>query len=304
MIPPFPRFKPLEPDDRACFEAITLQHPPYSDWVFMGLLTWNPPGGCAISLFNGNLVVRARDYCGEKERYSFFGTNQVVETAATLLAEIRRRGLEPELMLIPKVVIAAEDRWPGSLRVELDPANHDYVLSIEEWTELVGGCHRKHRHTIRALQRRGRLDVRLLDLWDADDQTAMLDLFARWVCQRPPTDGDERGNELAALRRLFSLGADDRLTACGLYDGDRLVGFSIWEGVPGGEYTVHHFRKTDRAYDGLSTYLRHEESRLLRAQGYRFANIEQDLGIERLRHYKRSLRPCRLQHKYRISAVR
>jgi hypothetical protein len=206
--------------------------------------------------------------------------------------------------MIPEIAISAENRWPASLRVEPDPANHDYVLSIEEWTDLLGGRHRKHRQTIRALQRHGRFEVRRLDLWDGDDQRTMLDLFARWVAQCPPAAGEERRHELAALRRLFSLGADDRLTACGLYDGERLVGFSIWEGVPGGEYTVHHFRKTDRAYDGLSTYLRHVESQLLHAQGYRFANIEQDLGIERLRRYKRSLRPCRLQHKYRIAAVR
>jgi hypothetical protein len=129
----------------------------------------------------------------------------------------------------------------------------------------------------------------------------MLDLFRRWAAQKPGLLVEEFQHELTALRRIFALAAEDQLSACGFYDGERLVAFSVWEGLRGGEYVLIHFQKADRAYSGLSSWQAHELGRLLLSRGFRLINFEQDLGIPGLREYKRSLQPSRYLRKYAIA---
>jgi hypothetical protein len=182
-----------------------------------------------------------------------------------------------------------------------DRDNHDYVYAFADWVSLAGHAFARHRQQIRRCRPRAAFSFRSLDLHDPADREAMLALFRCWAAQKPALAGEDRRHELAALRRLFALPPSERLGACGLEDGGRLVAFSVWEGLPGGVYCVTHFRKSDRSYEGLAAYLQHEESRLLLEQGYELMNVEQDLGIAGLRAYKLSLRPCRFLRKYVVA---
>jgi hypothetical protein len=92
-----------------------------------------------------------------------------------------------------------------------------------------------------------------------------------------------------------------RFGALGVFTGDTLRGFTLWESVAGGRWSIHHFMKADPSIAGLSSLLVHERSRVLLAAGHEFANIEQDLGIPGLAAFKCSLRPCRFLRKYLIT---
>ncbi|MEA2585016.1 MAG: uncharacterized protein QOF33_3101 [Thermomicrobiales bacterium] len=300
-IPTFPQFRRLEIGDRPAIEAITRRAPPSSDFVFTSLWCWDTDETCVIALLDGNLVVRFKDYAADTHFYSFLGDHAIAETAQTLLAHASRQGLPAQLKLIPESVVAADDRLARRLSITDDRDNWDYVYAIVDWAVLPGGPHRKHRQQVARCRRQSALTFSLLDLRDVAVQAAIVDVSYRWAQQKPAAAGDDRRHELVALRRLFALAGHERLGACGLYKGRQLVGFSIWEVLPCQALAIAHFRKTDRSYDGLTTYLRHEESRLLLARGCRFMNIEQDLGLAGLRRAKLSLRTCGFVRKYVIS---
>lgn len=300
-IPRFPIFRRLEIGDRAAIEEITRSFPPYSDFGFTSLWSWDIDETCAISMLGANLVVRFKEYGSDAHFLSFLGQDAVVETAGTLLDHARQEGLQTQLKLVPDAAIVADDRLWERFSVTLDRDNFDYLHAVAAWAHLLHPGFREHRRKVARLRERASLAVRPLDPAAPDCQDAMIQLFHRWAAQKPPLPGEDRQHELTAIRRLFALAGCGRLAARGVYDGERLVGFSIWEGLPGGETAVIHFQKADREYRGLSSWQAQDVGRVLQARGYRLINFEQDLGVAGLRAYKRSLQPCRFLRKYVIA---
>lgn len=297
----FPVFRRLEIGDRALIEEITRRFPPYSDFGFTSLWSWNTDQRCALSMLGANLVVRFTDYGSGAHFLSFLGQDAVIETAGTLLDHARDEGLQVQLKLIPDVVIAADDCLWERFSVALDRDNFDYLHAVDAWAHFLHPGFREHRRKVVRLRERVKLDVHSLEPADPDCQDAMIGLFHRWAEQKPPLPGEDRQHELSAMRRLFALTHCGQLAARGVHDGERLIGFSIWEGLPGGSTAVIHFQKAERDYRGLSSWQAQDMGRVLLAQGYRLINFEQDLGIVGLREYKRSLQPCRYLRKYVIA---
>ena len=81
MIPEFPEFKKLELSDKEDVEAFTKKFPPYSDFNFVSMWSWDIKGEMRLSILNGNLVVRFTDYITGDPFYSFLGNNKTNETA-------------------------------------------------------------------------------------------------------------------------------------------------------------------------------------------------------------------------------
>ena len=102
MIPQFPEFKKLELSDKEEIQKMTQKYPPYSDFNFVSMWSWDIKGEMRISVLNENLVVRFTDYITGKLFYSFLGDNEVSETAKKLLDLSKAEGLTPELKLIPE----------------------------------------------------------------------------------------------------------------------------------------------------------------------------------------------------------
>ena len=299
-IPAFPVFRRLEIGDRAVIEAITRQFPPYSDFSFTSLYAWDIDQSCMISMLGDNVVVRFKDFVSDAHFYSFIGQDAVVETTAALLEHAWQEGLPAELRFIPETVIAADDRLARCFSVTADRDNFDYVHAVDDWARFSGSGFREHRRLRLRCQERATLDVRALTLGDPESQDAILNLFHLWAEQKPAFPDESYQPELTALQRSLHLSAGNRLAACGVYDGECLVGVSIWEGLWDG-YAVIHFQKADRNYRGLASLQAHEMGRLLKARGYRLINGEQDLGIRGLRCHKWSLQPCHFLRKYVIA---
>ncbi len=298
-IPEFPAFRRLAITDRAQIEAVTNGFPPYSDFSFTSLWAWDTDETCVISMLGGNLVVRFKDFTSERHFYSFIGQDAVFDTAGTLLTYARQEGLPAQLRLIPETVIAADDRLPKVFSVAADRDNFDYVNATIGWASFKHGCFREHRRARNRCRNSGNLEFRVLDPGDPGCQDAMVGVAMRWADQKPACE--EHRNELTALRRTFALTMDHQLHAGGFFERERMVGLSLWEGLPAGEWATIHFQKADRCYPGLSSWQAHEIGRLLLEQGYRLINGEQDLGIPGLRAFKESLCPCAYLKKYVIA---
>jgi hypothetical protein len=302
-IPSFPQFRALAATDRSAIEAFSGRFPPYSDFGFTSLYAWDTDQSCAIAMLGDNLVLRLKDYAADGHFLTFLGQDRVIEAVRTLLDYAQREGLPAELRLVPEAVIQVDSRLPDHFAISEDRDNFDYIHAVEEWARFPNPWYREHRRRLARCQEQS-LECRSLDLGSPRCQDAVLGLFDRWREQKPALPGEDREHERSALRRVFDLAADSRLAACGLVDGEQLVGFSIWERLPDGDYGVAHFQKADRNYRGLSSWQANELGRRLLAAGCRLINYEQDLGISGLREFKRSLRPCQMLKKYVIAGQR
>jgi len=85
VLPQFPDFKCLEWNDRKQVEQYTAPFPPYSDFNFTSLYAWDVDNKMRISDLHGNLVILFSDYVTGEAFLSFIGTNNLPETACTLI---------------------------------------------------------------------------------------------------------------------------------------------------------------------------------------------------------------------------
>ena len=128
VLPQFPDFKKLEWTDRHSVEQFTKEFPPYSDFNFVSLWSWNTKDKMMLSQLNGNLVVLFYDYITDTPFLSFIGRNKLSETAHSLIEYSTHHFQEPSLKLIPEIV--ATQLCSEHFAVEPDENSHDYILSV------------------------------------------------------------------------------------------------------------------------------------------------------------------------------
>jgi hypothetical protein len=300
-IPTFPEFKTLEISDQFEIEQWVKGFPPYSDFNFVSLWSWNTSGAFELSWLNDNLVVLFNDYGNGERFFSFLGTNAPDETADALLDLARGRGLVRELRLLSAETARLLSPRRG-LHLRPAPEHDDYVLSTASWSTLAGGQFRNKRNEISKLERSHSPVCRQIDLGDPSVQQAISDVYGRWLVQRERAGAGlpESTSESVALRRIFSLDRPGDLLGFGLFVDGEIVAYSINERLGRG-YAMGHYWKADPSFPGAYPYLLRETCRTLVGEGVAFLNIQQDLGEPGLATAKRLYRPARRLHKFQLA---
>lgn len=299
MIPRFPSFKPVELADREEVGIFVSGFPPYSDFNFLSLFCWDTRGMHALSRHHGNLVVRLSDYVTGHSFYTFLGVSRLRETTDDLVELAVKEGLKPELRLVPGVtVLAGGSALQEVFQVEEDPDSHDYLLDVADFLGLKGRIYKnKRRHIAAFREEHPDAVLETLDVSAARVRSELQGLWERWVGTH---DAAGRCNlERAAFVRVLDHAATFDLRVVGLRLGGKLAGFNLNEAVHDG-YSMGHYGKTDRSEDGMSDLLEHESARVMAALDCTRVNIQQDLGLEGLRAYKRSLRLSWYLRKYTV----
>ena len=298
--PDFPDFKKLEASDRGSIEDVTRAFPPYSDFNFVSLLSWNTRNTIEWSMLHANLAVRFDGYVAEQlPFYSLLGDNELDAAIADLVSLGARSEVDPALRLVPEEVINGlvdPDRYV----IEEDIDDHDYVFSTAEVAECKGARFEAKRKRInRFLRSYGSdADVLTLDLTDEAVRRDMIGVFSAWERSRE-LDQEQVSGELDAVRMLLRNTDALELFTIGVMVGGGLKAFSICEVL--GDFAVAHFEKADVTYEGLFQFLKQHVAIALREQGCGFVNYEQDLGLPGIRREKRSWRPAMLLKKYVVS---
>ncbi len=299
-IPEFPAFKLLDIADRDEIERLTHRYPPYSDFNFVSMFCYDTTGDCRVSILNGNLVVRFRDYMTLEPFYSFLGTHRVRDTIERLLEQANRENISPLLRLVPATVVEGANGELNGLAVSEDPDSADYIISADELIELTSGRWRSKRKSANRFRRmHPHCAVKEMDLADYITQDHVQGLLATWAEKKRKPSAETR-NEFAALERIMHNSRRFNLLTVGAYLDDRLIGFTINEAVHAGHY-MGHFGKSDPDYSGISVVLESETAKEMARLGYSQMNYQQDLGIDGLRCYKQSWRPVHCLHKVTIA---
>lgn len=299
-IPIFPDYKKLELSDKAQIEAITKIFPPYSDYNFVSLWSYDTESDLRLSMLNNNLIIRFRDYITSEAFYSFIGEKKILDTIGKLLEYANKNKILGVLKLVPESVIHKNKNIFQLFAVSEDRDNFDYILSITEFCNLEGKKYKSHRKVINRFNNRySDCDAKLLNLENLDIQNEIMELFFVWEKEKKKKRG-ETIHELTAIKKLFENPKYLNLLAMGLYHNNNLISFQIVD-VSNTKYAESHFFKADPKYDGASHALRYTFSCELRKRGYEYINIEQDLGIVELRNKKMSWNPIRFLKKYTLA---
>jgi uncharacterized protein len=303
MIPQFPEFKKLELSDKKEVERYTEKYPPYSDFTFTSLWTWDTDAERRISELNGNLVVRFTDYITNEPFLSFLGSRNVTETAETLINFMQSNSMGSFLKLVPEISI----RQINATRVLLheDRDHFDYIFSPQKLSEFLGKTYDTKRNMInRFLRGHPNAEARIIDLTQQENQEHIQSLLETWILNKNKYNDDldeaELKNEMRAIKRLFSEINNLDLVGIGVFSGEELLAFSITEELHE-KYAVCHFAKANVDHAGAYEYLIREEAKHLVVNKLHSLNYEQDLGLPGLRAVKNSLRPEHFLKKYKIA---
>ncbi|MEK7594419.1 MAG: phosphatidylglycerol lysyltransferase domain-containing protein [Patescibacteria group bacterium] len=302
-LPVFPDFVQIDVSHKQSLRAIADNLPPYSDFNFVSMFTWDIDDSLELTTLNENMVVRFGDYSSGESFLSLLGTNDVVDTIDTLFDYCRQHGLKPELKLVGEAVIDSlsdEDRM--SYIIEEDRDNHDYILSAVNMSDLAKLHPKKRTKHNRFLTEYGDKSMsKELDLGLESTTQEIRQLMAEWKLARGRDDSDTV-REFTAINRCLDYASDLDVLGYGIYVDDKLVAFTLFE-IINGDSAMLHFGKADISLKGSNEYLQHHLAKHLKGLGVEHMNNEQDLGIEGLRKSKQSSLPVHFLKKYTITVA-
>ncbi len=301
MIPMFPEFKKLELSDKNEIEVITSKYPPYSDFNFMSMWSWDIKDDMRISILNNNLIVRFTDYLTGEPFYSFLGNFEVNDTAEKIIEYSKLFGGGGKLKLVPEISIKELDKNKFSIIEDVDCS--DYILDAKKICEYEGSEYRTKRTDIKKILRNyPNIKFIDVDISKKDIRENIIELNKNWIQHKSkinPTYVTEK--EFIAINKYLASSDHENIFSSGVFINDEMVAYCISEILPHEGFAISHFAKTQNKYKGLQSFLNKEHFNVLLVKGVKLVNFEQDLGLPGLREYKKSLRPVIYLKKYTVS---
>ena len=282
MIPEFPKFKPIELSDKEDVEKFTHKFPPYSDFNFVSMWSWDVYNKMKLSQLNNNLIVLFNDYVSEKYFLSFIGENKIFETVSELIAFSKRNYQVNFLKLIPEEVI---NTLPEStFTTDSDRDSYDYVYSVAHLANMNNWSKNSSGKRIRKFLK-SNLNYTIKQFYINEiPKEEYEEMFKKWA-KNKNIDNHFELNEYKAFERFLQIN-DKNIRFISLYIDNVLVGFTAYE-VLSDDFVMSHFAKADVEYHNtINDILNWEEAKLLNEKGIKYFNWEQDLGIQGLRYSK------------------
>lgn len=297
MIPSFPTFRPISPELYSEYRGVIESFQPYSDTNIVSLTSWDRSNTARISRLFGNMVVQFPDYTDNRPVTTIVGNTDLPETATRLVKSGDR--VCTKLELVPEYIAAVLHTHSDWLVCE-DASNHDYVLSIPRLSSLTGSEVREFRQSVHLFERRhgAQASFHTLDLQATARQRDIIEVFLTRESQKSGVDYE---HELSALKQLFAYAGHFSLQAFGITIDRQLQAYAIVEALDDA-WGIAYFWKANTRYNGIYAYLLHRVACELSGQGVKQLNFEQDLGLEGLRVFKRSLAPIGYLRKYTVEA--
>jgi hypothetical protein len=298
-IPQFPKFKKLSLEDKNEITDFVKDYPPYSDFNFVSLWSFDTENDIIISRLNGNLVVRLRDYITNEPFLTFLGQHQVKKTVQTLIDYAEKSGLSPVLKLIPEITIQSVPNLKRYFNVSEDRNNFDYITSTTDLSQLKGTrFHSKSKLIRKFIKSYPDYHIDELDPKDKKQHSLILDLFYAWERKKGKKRADTE-HELTAIKRLLKNAHHFKLLILGVHHQGKMIGFLISE-IIHNKHSIGHFMKTDPNYKGVTELIHKHHSQILLEKDSLYFNFEQDLGLAGLRQSKTLWRPTHFLKKYTI----
>lgn len=297
MIPEFPKFKKLELSDKEDIEKFTHKFPPYSDFNFTSMWSWDTHNKMRISQLHKNLVVLFDDYVSNKPFLSFIGGDRLSETATDLITFSKKQYREPSLKLISEEIAHVLERSGFIIRADRDA--YDYIYSVAHLAKMDSWPASGISKRIRKFVKNNPGYVISISSVKDIPTDEYIKIFKKWAKNKKVGDHLDL-NEYKAFERFLRV-EDKNIEVISMHVNDELIGFTLYELLTG-HCAISHFVKSDTgSYDGINDVMNWEEAKRLYAKGVKYYNWEQDLGILGLRYSKVKYNPSLLMKKFIVT---
>lgn len=289
----FPQFKKISMHDMPVFEKYLSKFPPYSDFNFVSLWSWNIEESIKFSFLNENLVIQLKDYKNENPILTFIGFNKIRDTIKTLLQFCEKNNFKKELKLLPEINFNNINikKLSDEYRVSEDIDNFDYVLNVSSIASMKG---RKLKHKRKLLNKflKNYDDQIQVEYIKPRNTNHFIRLYHSW--SKNKQENELNRNELKAIKRLLEQSKNFNIIAQIVYIKDIIVGFTLFEEVST-KWALSSFQKGNTSHQGIYEFLNNNLSKYLNQKGIGLLNIEQDLGVPGLRRAKKDYNPSFLK---------
>lgn len=295
LISEFPVFKSISIRHKKSIEKFVSSFPPYSDYNYMSLLTWNTDNCILVSKLFGNLIIQFDDYISRKTYFSFLGTNKPVETCKQLIDEAKRKRIATVLKLAPEASVNSQE-LKKAFNVTEDRDDFDYVFDVKEMVHLRGNKMGPKRNFINRFKKNYKYNYRIINLNDHSLKKSILGLTKTWKHNK----GKEALStkfEFCAIKNAILYGNKLDIMTIGLFINNKLIGISINNLLPN-NYAMNLFEKANVKYIGSFPFLRHITCKYLLETKRTWLNFESDIGVGGLRQSKLSYHPKFFLKKY------
>jgi hypothetical protein len=296
MIPEFPDFKPLGPEDQTALqEAYHACSPAICDASPANLYIWRDCQTPMLTRIWGNLCVLLQTHAEPPYFLEPYGDCRPTDTVRTCL------GHAGQISRVQARLAATLP--PGEFEITPERDSFDYVYRVQSLAELKGKSFDGKRNHIRKFVRNhAAYEFRPLESSNLRHAAA---LFEAWTSARE--NGRSGTLAVAALnhecQRLALERAFEGYVRLGLFGGALLArgeiqGFVVASrGVA--DCAITHFSYANAELPGVYQTLLWEACRRL-FPAFTYVNLEEDLGIPGLRKTKLSWHPLRLEEKFGI----
>ena len=169
---------------------------------------------------------------------------------------------------------------------------------------MLHGCYvarfKKIRNKLNHFSSANLADLKVATLESIDEavKQEFIALFDKWAKNTKQTNEDMVTLRLAFVR-LIAVADSIPLLYTTVRKQSHLIALHISEALEN-KYAICHFEKALPIYENLTAFVAHEGANALIEHGLKYANWEQDLGMEGLRQAKSKWQPSKFLKKYSI----
>ncbi|MBI5700378.1 DUF2156 domain-containing protein [Candidatus Saganbacteria bacterium] len=292
MIPKFPEFKQLELSDRTILtDKLKAMSPNICELALANLYIWMDFDRPQLTLLNDNICVLINPLNETPYFLEPIGRNKPIETIETCLQYTKylSRVSEDFISLIPV----------DPYKTTCQRSQFDYIYKIDELAALAGKKYDGKRNHINKFKKHFpnyRYEQISLGIKDK-----ALELFEKWFKAREESRYFPRLAHSAqrnALEKAFLYFNELNLLGGAIFSENELLGFIIGSEL-NKETISAHFQYVDPTFQGVAQAILNEACRKT-FNGYKFVNLEQDLGIPGLRKAKLSYHPFKIEKKFKL----
>ena len=288
----YPQFRPIDITDKPLFDEAFRAHPPrISEFTFTNLYAWRHVYKFSISSLDGFIILRSCEISSPRF-FDLIGNGNPKPAISQILDN--SGGSFIRLPEGTKALFNGDDKF----KIEPDPDNSDYLFKTEDLINLPGKKYDGKRNLIRKF--RSAYDYEYVAL-NASNAESVLEFEDAWCSIKDCDNVTGLYNERDALRDIIANFSNFKLTGGAIKVEGMIRAVAIGERL-NKDTGVMHILKADPNVTGLYQVIMNE---FLSGEGsgFKFINLEQDLGIEGLRKSKLSYHPVEMVRKYTLTAV-
>ncbi len=290
--------KPVELADRAKLEPRLLaSNPTTCECNFQNMFIWGLFYKTKWALHNGRIWSHLEE--DDELLYPLGGAGFASpEEMREVSDAMRKAGFNGIFRQVPEAYIKARPEILKSFDAEQVPeAVGEYVYSVERLAKLPGSKLGKKRNLISQFLR-ANPDFHAETLTAARLPECMA-LVESWRKEKVSEMPEEIEHETVALDASFAHFKELGMEGVAAYSGERLVAFSMFSRVSDTMFT-EHFEKADASAKGAAQVINNETAKAILGRAA-LLNREQDMGLEGLRHAKRSYDPLYLVRNFSLT---